>query len=67
MVSVRVFQLPQPGHFPSHFGEEYPHSEHIYDDFDLISVFLFLLVILPLYINRHDLSITMDNFLLQNQ
>jgi hypothetical protein len=24
--STRVFQLPQAGHFPAHFGNSFPHS-----------------------------------------
>ena len=33
-----VFQLLQPGHFPSHFGDLYPHSLHIYVVFVFIPI-----------------------------
>jgi len=28
--STKEFHSPQPGHFPSHFGESYPQDEHTY-------------------------------------
>ena len=31
--SKKVFQLLQAGHFPSHFGDSYPHSLHTKTDF----------------------------------